>query len=258
MQNGKTEKSGGGIICKESSPTVSKCFITQNIAGVCGGGIFCQESFAYITECAIVGNAAEQCGGGVFCKNSAPIIAKSIIIENEVGGCGGGICCKESFPTISNSIFTTNFALTGAGISCKEGSAPIIINCTITGNFAFSYGGSILCDDESSPVAINCILWGNFPDEIFILSGTPTVSYSDIQNGYPGIGNINAGPLFVSPEIRDYHLQEGSPCIDSGTNTGAPPEDKDGVVRPQDGNNDGILISDMGAYEYLSALKFIY
>jgi len=42
------------------------------------------------------------------------------------------------------------------------------------------------------------------------------ISHSDVQWPrwkYPGIGNINADPLFVDPEAGDYHLQPNSPCI---------------------------------------------
>ncbi len=44
-------------------------------------------------------------------------------------------------------------------------------------------------------------------------------------------GNINADPLFVGS--GDYHIQAGSPCIDTGSATGAPSDDIDGDSRPQ-------------------------
>ncbi len=79
----------------------------------------------------------------------------------------------------------------------------------------------------------NCILWGDTPDEIYIFSGTPVVTYSDVQGGWAGESNIDADPLFADPDNGDYHLksQAGrwepssqawliddvtSPCIDAG------------------------------------------
>jgi hypothetical protein len=57
-------------------------------------------------------------------------------------------------------------------------------------------------------------------------------------------GNISANPRFVSyPD--DLHLAEDSPCIDQGSEEGAPASDADGVARPQ---GEGF---DIGAYEYL-------
>ncbi|MCB9768444.1 MAG: hypothetical protein H6752_09630 [Candidatus Omnitrophica bacterium] len=55
-------------------------------------------------------------------------------------------------------------------------------------------------------------------------------------------GNINSDPKFVDPENGDYRLQRGSPCIDSGTDTGLT-TDLDGKPRPIGGY-------DMGAYEF--------
>jgi hypothetical protein len=89
----------------------------------------------------------------------------------------------------------------------------------------------------------NCILWKNNPDEVYSLE-TETITYSDIQGGYQGIGNINADPLFVEGSPYDVRLLPNSPCIDSGTLNGAPATDLDGNPRP---NGDGV---DMGAYEF--------
>ena len=69
----------------------------------------------------------------------------------------------------------------------------------------------------------------------------------------PGTGNIDADPQFVGPATGDYHLLWSSPAIDAGQTTcGAPCQhsDLDGVVRPIDGNGDGVAVRDMGAYEY--------
>jgi hypothetical protein len=61
--------------------------------------------------------------------------------------------------------------------------------------------------------------------------------------GLTGTGNISLDPQFVNPTTGDYRIRFGSPAINAGTNVGAPPYDRDGVVRPQ-GNR-----VDMGAYE---------
>jgi hypothetical protein len=114
----------------------------------------------------------------------------------------------------------------------------------------------------------NCILWGDSPNE-FSATSTPTVTYSIIQAGWPGTGNIDADPLFIDPDLR---LSAGSPAIDAGTNWGVSPDtadvDDDRDVRELtpldlDGNTRfaenpatsdtgcGIpVVVDMGAYEY--------
>jgi hypothetical protein len=101
---------------------------------------------------------------------------------------------------------------------------------------------------------INSILWGNlspqYPEynEVY---GSPNITYSDVQGGYTGTGNINIDPLFVNPVDAalapttdgDYHIQWGSPVIDQGTSSGAPADDIDGDSRPA---GDGF---DMGSDE---------
>ncbi len=72
----------------------------------------------------------------------------------------------------------------------------------------------------------------------------PNVKYSNVQNGYPGIGNINSDPNFVGGDPCIYHLSPDSLCIDAGTDNGAPETDIEGIPRPQGG------AVDMGAYEY--------
>ena len=91
---------------------------------------------------------------------------------------------------------------------------------------------------ESNPTLTNCILWGNTPEEIYVSSGMPVVTYSDVQGGFSGIGNIDTDPCFADPCSGDYHLKsEGwrwdvsenewvwdnvtSRCIDAG-NPGTP------------------------------------
>jgi hypothetical protein len=57
------------------------------------------------------------------------------------------------------------------------------------------------------------------PQEIYVFSGTPTVTYSDVQGGWPGEGNIDADPRFSSRGRFDYLLRPSSPCIDGGDPT---------------------------------------
>jgi len=202
---------GAGIYCAQSSPTIINCIISENEAFVAGGGLFCGESFSTITNCIIFGNHAGNAGGAVVF---------------------GGV--SEEFPSIT------------------------ITNCTISGNIAEDGIGSGIygAGNHGSATIINSILWGNTGDnnEIYLLGSAHfvTVLYSDVnQDGY-GLpdgsadtnGNIRKDPLWVDPLNKDFHLQAGSPCIDTGTSVGAPTYDIEGTIRPQGSGYD------MGAYEY--------
>ena len=101
----------------------------------------------------------------------------------------------------------------------------------------------------------NAIVCGNFD------ASTPSFQFNDVVapsgSAYAGIcsnqtglnGNISADPLFRDPGTSDYHLLPASPAIDSGSSNQAPQTDFDGVVRPTDGNGDGVQAVDMGIYE---------
>ena len=42
------------------------------------------------------------------------------------------------------------------------------------------------------------------------------LTYSDVEDGWPGEGNIGADPMFRSYRGFDYLLGPASPCIDTG------------------------------------------
>jgi parallel beta-helix repeat protein len=188
-------------------------------------------------------------GGGISCINSWPTISNCIITGNQTAltGFGGGIFVWYSHivenATITNCVITNNMADdTGGGIYIG-GTSPNITNCTISDNSSNNGGGGIRSSEAASPTAVNTILWLNTPDEISVRADSSIdITYSDIQGGWTGLGNINQDPVFVGGD--DYHLTAGSPCIDAGTSEGAPGYDIDGDVRPV---GSGV---DIGADEY--------
>ncbi len=135
----------------------------------------------------------------------------------------------------------------GGGLAISD-SSPIT-NCTFFRNKSYLVGGGVIVMG-GSPVFTNCIFWGDEDyyggSEIYVMEGSPTVSYSNIKGGYSGEGNIDADPLFVDPENGDFHLQLGSPCIDTGTAYTS-------VLPPKDFEGDPRIIGpapDMGADEF--------
>jgi len=100
---------------------------------------------------------------------------------------------------------------------------------TLRAGSATNGGGTY--NSHASPTVTDCILWINTPDEN--AGDAPSVTYSDVQGGYPGEGNIDGDPFFVDAAGDDLHLLWNSLCIDMGTGAGAPGIDRDGVSRPQ-------------------------
>ncbi|MBA7641265.1 hypothetical protein ES703_48941 [subsurface metagenome] len=162
---------------------------------------------------------------------------------------GGGMYNYNGNPTLTNCVFSGNRAEEWGGGMYNSESSPTVTNCTFSGNSASEFGGGMI-NYESSPTVTNCILWGNTspsgPQIHNDGTSSATVSYSDVQGGWLGAGNIDADPCFVDSAIGDYHLLPDSPCIDAGDNSAVPPS----VVTDLDGNPriiNGTV--DMGAYE---------
>ncbi|MEW5804371.1 MAG: HYR domain-containing protein [bacterium] len=251
----------GGVWCESSSWAITDCIFKDN-----SFGIGCFDSSSTIADCTIRGNSSTGYGVGILCEAliaasspARPTIMNCIIRENATG-----IECYSSSPVITNCIIYGNSTAAsteygyGGGIVCGYGSSPVITNCTISGNSsAEENGGGIVCSGyNSSPVITNSILWGNSPYEMYIEYDSPdadraVVTYCDVRGGCDGAGNIDQNPLFFDPNAGDYRLRPGSPCIDAGSNQGS--QDIDGLTRPQDGNNDGMALWDMGAYEFTTS-----
>jgi hypothetical protein len=120
------------------------------------------------------------------------------------------------------------------------------MNVTLAGN---SSGDSIIIWAGSAMTVTNTILWGNTTSAEGMIAGTLSVSYSNIEGGWTGTGNLNADPKFVDPANGDYHLGVGSPCIDKGTSVGVPAVDIEGTPRD--------AAPDMGAYEWTGFRIFL-
>ncbi|NIV28738.1 MAG: hypothetical protein GWN58_04230, partial [Anaerolineae bacterium] len=191
----------------------------------------------------------------------------NVVLINNTAENGGGIYNWISTPTLLNVTFIGNTATTGGGMDNRNGSDATLTNVVFSGNSASSNGGG-MNNDNSDPTLTNAILWGNMPEvQIFNVSSAPAISYSDIQGGYTGTGNIDADPLFVDPDNGNLRLGRTSPAIDAGDNGALPAgvtTDLDGSPRKVDiddvvdtGNGTSPIV-DMGVYEVQAGAEIIF
>lgn len=195
-------------------------------------------------------------GGGVLVGGTGSFLrVEDCRIEDNAlltGTFGGGVCasgnsCRaELFGcTIVNN---RAWASGGATLTDGTGTSMRIERCTVVGNRAtawrFGHQGGISMANWSSVEVVDSIVWGNEGYEIRAF-GAPydrgtsaTVSYSCVEGGFTGTGNISSDPLFENAASRDLRLRSGSPCIDTGNPSS--PADPDGSR------------ADMGAFPFLS------
>lgn len=237
---------GGGIAClNDSHPKITSCIIRLNNTDTAygiefgdssdayGGGVYCDsQSSVDIYDSEIVNNYSEggtieswplECfgygayGGGLYLAGSTTSnIRNCIIADNKTypGACYDSINEEE--------VYGLSY---GGGIYC--GSGTTISNCTIYNNNSSSpegVGGGIY----GSPTVTNCILWANEAHMHSQIHGSATVTYSDVQGGYTGTGNINSEPCFVSGPGGAFYLSQiaagqavDSNCVDAGSDTAA-------------------------------------
>ncbi|MEW6020091.1 MAG: right-handed parallel beta-helix repeat-containing protein, partial [Pseudomonadota bacterium] len=241
--------------------TLSGVTVSGNSADSLGGGISL-ETDADLTfqDGSVSGNRSRSAtGGGIAVTGTGTTLnlSRSYVRGNRAAQYGGGIY-NTATATLTNCVISGN---TADGTSYSDGGGLYssvtlgAMNCTFAGNYANRYGGGVRIQ-AGSAMLTNAIVWSNGSGTSGAnISGSPSVSYSDVQGGFAGTGNIGYDPLFAAlaqassgnpTTAGDYHLQSGSPAIDRGTATGAPALDIDFDLRPQAAG------FDMGADEYAS------
>jgi PKD repeat protein len=225
--------SGGNIIIKQ-------CQINQNYINLYGGsglmeeyysahggGIYCNSSEALIENCFIKNNYCN-----VFTSVESEFIDVSAYSICNGGGIQGFNAC------VKNCLISENYCNSFAGAYSEEGSYY---------DEAISYGGGIMgCNSINNTIVLNnvttnpamqiyingsgCFSGSNKNCIVYDNTGAPQISnatttYSCVQGGYTGLGNISSDPMFINGIQGNYYLKQypcqtqQSPCVDAGSPT---------------------------------------
>jgi len=259
---------GGGIYNELGDPTITDCVFSENHGngaplGQGGGGVYNARGSLTLRRCQFQGNTSIGGGAGLYNNNASPTVIDTTFDGNRVTGGGqtnngGGIFNKASDATIIYCTFTGNSAQWGGGIFNGEDPASTVANCIFAGNEGRLGGGGLnnwmsnptvtncsfganiaagagggLRDAASSTTVTNCIFWGNVGSSSAQIVGSPEVTYSCVQGGISGVGNMDTDPHFADPQNGDFRLKSQggrwdplaetwetdaitSPCIDAG------------------------------------------
>lgn len=271
------DRFGGGLFAVNAGgPTVSNCVFSSNSAQLGGGLAANNGNSPVVTNCRFITNRGAQQGGGVFILNTSfeppePSITGCMFVGNTSDVEGGGMYLQGK-GDVTNCVFSHNTVNDvnpnnrGGGMYIFNAIGVDIVNCSFSNNESRAGEGGGIRIVAGTVTIANCIVWDNEGGEII---GSPTVSFSDVDGGYDGTGNIDADPLFVrapnpgfggwgtaDDDFGDLRLSPGSPCIDVGDNSAVPAgvaTDLDGNVRIADdpdapGTGAGPIV-DMGAFE---------
>jgi parallel beta-helix repeat protein len=207
-------QTGGGISCFSSANTVENNIISNNTSGYSGGGIYCSGSNTIIDGNFISGNTAgaNQYGGGIYISSSYQVITDNVIGYNFATYCGGVYTDNTTNLDMKGNSVAHNTALGQCGGVYLFGGSGAFYKNTIRDNSSTTSGG--LHIQTGSYTMTSLIVRGNSP---FQISGSPpTITYSDIEGGWAGIGNIDANPQFATGAQTYSDILWGSPCIDTG------------------------------------------
>jgi hypothetical protein len=229
---------GGGIQADFSNLIIANCEIRNNRAGW-GGGIFVGDGKnPSISNCYIHDNIATTSGGGIyFWKNSFSTTVNCIITTNVCNGAGGGggiflggtaknvriINCLVSGNTANNQSLGHNVKIFNNTATPK----PQFINSII-----WSPANSIVYV-SSTPTAqdfLNCAI-----------QDPPSTFQNTVSLNAANEGQNPSGPFFANMTVDSWPLQVFSPCMNAGTTSGAPSTDYIG--------NGRIGVVDIGPFE---------
>jgi len=285
-----TAQSGGAIASELGASSVSGCTFTDNMAEMNGGAILAQDGVVDIVDSVFVNNLAsdpeseplDSFGGAVRLHDTQATVSGCTFQENQAWAGAGLSSFRESL-TLSDSLFLGNetFGANGGGLEIDRSDSQIT-SCVFAGNTTTSSGGGIwinLVDSSAAASIVNCtffgnqagaggavynwdseievtnsVMWGNAPDQIGDYDGALTdTTFSDVQGGYEGNGNLDVDPQFVDAANNDFRLQAGSSAIDAADGEAAPELDLEGNPRVDDpdaaNTGNGPPWADIGAFE---------
>jgi parallel beta-helix repeat protein len=229
-----TAKGGVGIDCTSGgSITVLNCVLSRSGQQ----GINLHGSASVIRNNQII----ENTNGSLYAQNDQGSIISNNVIMGNLGGpqdswrIPGCLFLRDqgANTVVANNLIKGN---NGNGIMLWGSSATLKNNVSVenTGGGIYFHGLNV---QLSAPLITSNIVANNQSFGLYTRSNaTPVITYNCVFDNVGGdygdgvsqdVGGIEDDPEFVNPSKGDYHLQEGSPCIDTGL-TGAAHVDPDG------------------------------
>ncbi len=240
---------GGGLYNPDGKVQAVNCTFRAN-TGVWGGALMNFGPSVVLVNCQLTGNRALMLGGGLYNYEGAATLTNCRVAGNtaeyaETTG-GAAIYNLNGSLTVLDCTIADNRSPSGKAIASFLWTTAPGVKVKVANSILFNGGNE---------------LWSNVREAV-------EVTYSDVQGGWAGTGNISTDPQFTRLGTRnlegewidgDYRLKTGSPALDAGSNAALPADsfdlDADGnVAEPlaydldNEARVEGTRV-DMGAYE---------
>ena len=260
---------GGALAVDGDTRELSLCRtrLTGNHANAFGAGLFTtvydQTSITRIWQSTLHANiqdGSDQHTGGAYIQGGPVSIRDSTFSDNSAVGYGGLALFDHGAVALGgeivNSTFSGNLARNGLGGAMNlQGSAPMLLqNLTIAGNRApcgVCFAGGI-ANAAGRPITLrNTVFFDNTGGNAFtpwtllnpVQGGSNNIQFPQTRPGSGGQQEARVTPDAIYADAllgalgdnggptRTQALLPGSPAIDSGSATGAPPADQRGLPR---------------------------
>lgn len=276
---------GAGMLSVDGPIKVDRCTFSGNTTKT--GPLYLRGACPSFTDCNFSGNFGRDEGGAVFASVTTGLsFSRCVFAGNDCHfGAGGGIYTDQGDTSCENCLIAGNRSQTGGGIFVEDGSVDLSY-CTLTGNWGMRQnslndvdaGGGIYLSSSSALSASNTLIWGNAESASAASTGAsvglralsnPMLSFDSclVENWdltTPGLALDGTDPAsdpllleridpFTTPhlpaDLSRLSPGEASSVIDLGLAPSTATADVEGNLRSIDSDGDGVIASEIGAFE---------
>ncbi len=255
ISNNSTAGSGGGVGSIDASTLIIDSIIRDNTAsgGIAGGVGLIGQNFGptlTVRRSTLSGNDALANGGGIGVLDAGLFVSNVTISNNFASDAGGGIAYSNSISSFSGGVEFSTIASNAASLGSN-----VVVDGTSVLRFLSSIIGDPIAPAGAITPAVNVAEIGaSVSSQGFNLVSDTSSGFAaatDLIGVDPRLGPLADNDSLTQPlgsPIQTRALLTSSPAIDAGA--GAPlAVDGRGRPRPLDGNGDGNLQNDIGAFE---------
>ncbi len=234
--SGEQSSVGAGVhVAAGARVTMSNVQISGN-SGYAGAGLyFDNNSFGDLSDCSFLANSASNNGGAIYGTTCKTRLTRCSFIGNSAAVNGSVAWCASSGSDVSLVNCYAGGNVAKSGLYLSQLKTALVQNCTFAFNTNATGGGLLFNDRNTNLLVRNCILWSNTVTQIVNSTNAPNQAVRAnsccIAGGYANAAATNiitANPLLTG----GYHLlYASSPCVDTGSASGAPAMDMDGKPR---------------------------